>query len=70
MGRHHFWFTVVPIEETEPGADLWAMERGYTSITPLSLDRCRRAGAAARRDPTRGAEPPRSRPKPWRRTVA
>lgn len=38
MGRRHYWFTVVPIEETEPGTDLWAMERGYISITPLTLD--------------------------------
>jgi 5'-nucleotidase len=38
MGRTHFWFTVVPIEQTEPGTDLWAMERGYISITPLSVD--------------------------------
>jgi 5'-nucleotidase len=38
MGRSHFWFTVAPIEEVEPGTDLWAMERGYISITPLSLD--------------------------------
>jgi 5'-nucleotidase len=38
MGRSHFWFTIVPIEETEPGTDLWAMERGYVSITPLGLD--------------------------------
>jgi 5'-nucleotidase len=38
MGREHFWFTSTPIEVTEPGTDLWAMERGYTSITPLSLD--------------------------------
>jgi 5'-nucleotidase len=38
MGRGHFWFTVAPIEQTEPGTDLWAMERGYVSITPLSLD--------------------------------
>ena len=38
MGRKHFWFTVVPIDQTEPGTDLWAMERGYISITPLSLD--------------------------------
>lgn len=38
MGRRHFWFTVVPIEETEPGTDLWAMERSFISITPLSLD--------------------------------
>lgn len=38
MGRKHFWFTVAPIEQIEPGTDLWAMERGYISITPLSLD--------------------------------
>jgi len=38
MGRRHFWFTVVPIDETEPGTDLWAMERGYISVTPLSVD--------------------------------
>ena len=38
MGRSHFWFTVAPIEKTEPGTDLWAMERKYIAITPLSLD--------------------------------
>jgi 5'-nucleotidase len=38
MGRTHFWFTVVPIEKTESGTDLWAMERGYVSVTPLGLD--------------------------------
>ena len=38
MGRNHFWFTVAPIEQIEQGTDLWAMERGYVSITPLSLD--------------------------------
>jgi 5'-nucleotidase len=38
MGRKHFWFTVAPIEQTEPGTDLWAMERGFISITPLGLD--------------------------------
>jgi 5'-nucleotidase len=38
MGRRNFWFTVAPIEQVEPGTDLWAMERGYISITPLSLD--------------------------------
>jgi 5'-nucleotidase len=38
MGREHFWFTVSPIEETEPGTDLWAMERNYISITPLIRD--------------------------------
>lgn len=38
MGRTHFWFTVVPIEETEEGTDRWAVERGFVSITPLRLD--------------------------------
>jgi 5'-nucleotidase len=38
MGRQHYWFTVVPITQTEPGTDLWAVQRGYVSITPLRLD--------------------------------
>ena len=38
MGRQHFWYTVVPLTETEEGTDLWAVERGYVSITPLRLD--------------------------------
>ena len=38
MGRQHFWFTVVPITQTEEGTDLWAVQRGYVSITPLRLD--------------------------------
>lgn len=28
----------MPIEQTEPGTDLCAMERQYISITPVSLD--------------------------------
>jgi 5'-nucleotidase len=46
MGRKHFWFTVVPIEQIEPGTDLWAMERGYISITPLGLDLTDHTGLA------------------------
>jgi 5'-nucleotidase len=38
MGRAHYWFTVIPIEETEEGTDRWAVENGYVSITPLTLD--------------------------------
>ena len=38
MGRPLFWFTVVPIEETERGTDLWAFSRGYISMTPLTLE--------------------------------
>jgi 5'-nucleotidase len=38
MGRTHYWFTVVPIEEAEEGTDRWAVEHDYVSITPLRLD--------------------------------
>lgn len=38
MGREHFWFTVVPIEEVEEGTDRWAMREGLVSMTPLRLD--------------------------------
>src|SRR5687768_13354805 len=38
MGRQHFWYTVVPIEQVEEGTDRWAMGRGYVSVTPLRLD--------------------------------
>jgi 5'-nucleotidase len=38
MGRQHFWFTVVPIEQVEAGTDRWAVEHDYISITPLRLD--------------------------------
>ena len=38
MGREHFWFTVRPLTQTEEGTDLWAVQKGYVSITPLRLD--------------------------------
>jgi len=38
MGRQLYWFTVVPIEETEEGTDRWAIERHLISMTPLRLD--------------------------------
>jgi 5'-nucleotidase len=38
MGREHYWFTVVPIEDLQEGTDLWAFENGYVSLTPLRLD--------------------------------
>jgi 5'-nucleotidase len=38
MGRQHFWFTVVPIEQVEEGTDRWALEHGLISVTPLRLD--------------------------------
>jgi 5'-nucleotidase len=38
MGREHFWFTVIPLERLREGTDLWAVDRGYVSLTPLRLD--------------------------------
>lgn len=38
MGRDHYWFTVIPLQETEEDTDRWAMDHGYVSITPLRLD--------------------------------
>jgi len=38
MGRRHYWYTVVPLEHPQEGTDLWAVERGYVSMTPLRLD--------------------------------
>ncbi|HWO40886.1 MAG TPA: 5'/3'-nucleotidase SurE [Candidatus Eisenbacteria bacterium] len=38
MGRKHFWFTVITIEQMEEGTDRWAVEKGYVSMTPLRLD--------------------------------
>jgi 5'-nucleotidase len=38
MGRDHFWFVVKPLEPAEQGTDRWAVEHGYTSMTPLRLD--------------------------------
>lgn len=38
LGRAHYWFTVMPVQETEEGTDRWALDHGYASITPLRLD--------------------------------
>ena len=38
MGRQHYWYTVIPVEQVEEGTDRWAMGCGYVSITPLRLD--------------------------------
>ena len=38
MGRQLYWFTVMPVEETEEGTDRWAVERSLISVTPLRLD--------------------------------
>ena len=38
MGREHYWFTVIPLEQLQEGTDLWAVEQGYVSLTPLRLD--------------------------------
>ena len=38
MGREHFWFTVMPIENVSEGSDRWAVRHGKISITPMILD--------------------------------
>lgn len=38
MGRDVYWFTVVPLERHLEGTDLWAIENGFVSLTPLRLD--------------------------------
>jgi 5'-nucleotidase len=38
MGRKHFWFTVVPIQNPEEGTDRLAIAEGFVSVTPLRLD--------------------------------
>jgi 5'-nucleotidase len=48
MGRQLYWFTVIPVEETEEGTDRWAVERGLISITPLRLDLTDHAALARR----------------------
>jgi 5'-nucleotidase len=58
MGRHHFWFTVVPLDESEPGTDLWAMERRHVSITPLRLDLTDHSALAEMRDRLPLDDPP------------
>ena len=37
-GREMYWSTVTPIEDAEAGTDRWALEQGWTSLTPLRLD--------------------------------
>jgi len=38
MGRPIYWFTVAPLERYGEDTDLWAVENGYVSMTPLRLD--------------------------------
>ncbi|MDL5515084.1 5'/3'-nucleotidase SurE [Arenibacter sp. M-2] len=38
MGRHQYWFTVIPLEPEDEGSDRWAVKHGKTSITPMILD--------------------------------
>ena len=38
QGRELYWFTVKPLEGAEEGTDRWAVEQGWISLTPLTLD--------------------------------
>jgi len=37
-GRPYYWIAGTPVGEEEEGTDLWAVRRGYVSVTPVSLD--------------------------------
>ncbi len=37
-GRPYYWLTGTPVGEEEEGTDLWAVRRGYVSLTPVGLD--------------------------------
>lgn len=37
-GRPYYWIAGTPVGEEEEGTDLWAVRRGYISVTPVSLD--------------------------------
>jgi 5'-nucleotidase len=38
QGRSHFWITVTPIDNPDEDTDRWAVDHGYVSMTPLTLD--------------------------------
>lgn len=37
-GRPYYWLAGAPVGEEEEGTDLWALRRGYVSLTPVGLD--------------------------------
>lgn len=37
-GRPYYWIAGTPVGEEEEGTDLWAVRRGYVSVTSVSLD--------------------------------
>jgi 5'-nucleotidase len=37
-GRSIYWLTVTQLDEHREATDLWAFERGYIAVTPLTLD--------------------------------
>jgi len=38
LGKEHYWFTVIEVEEVSENTDRWAVEHDYVSLTPLRLD--------------------------------
>ena len=38
LGRELYWFMTTPEQEAEEGTDRWAVEQGWVSLTPLSVD--------------------------------
>lgn len=38
LGRINYWFSAVPLSEPDENSDRWAVERGFVSLTPISLN--------------------------------
>ena len=38
MGRQNYWLNTRALRDPEEGTDRWAVDHGYTAITPLRLD--------------------------------
>jgi 5'-nucleotidase len=57
MGRPVYWFTVVPLERHAEGTDIWAVEHGLVSLTPLRLDLTDREDLARVGDVAEGTSP-------------
>ncbi|RIH88611.1 5'-nucleotidase SurE [Meiothermus luteus] len=49
-GRPYYWVAGKPTAELEEGTDFWAVQQGYISVTPITLDYTNHAFAAELRE--------------------
>ena len=59
MSRRHFWLNTRPLSDPDEGTDRWAVDRGYTAITPLRLDLTDEPWLQSMGGPCAPARPPR-----------